>query len=430
MNLILNPLKSPFTKVTLMNIFLVLSLSSEVRSQTVGGRDYSDRSDVDNTFDMAGEDIFGQRFPAEHFTMKDEVTGTEIIALTTSRHNSSKIYQTHPQWTPDGKYIIFRSNRASDGRGGHAYAVSMEDYEIVQVTTGEGGSNLHLGWKTNVAYYFNQNKLIELNLGALLADSENNEVKDPEDYEQVIATLPEGIRATGGFGLDAGEERGFFAARLEEDLSGIYSIDFISGEITKLKEVPFRANHLQANPWVSGEIMYCWETGGDAPQRMWFLTIDEAGNVENRPLYEETPEEWVTHELFIDPDHILFNVMGHLDRLREKPTGIFLLNIRNHEVTKYPNLGEGGYWHADGTSDLKWAVGDTFNGKLYRLNLEDENDVELLTTGHRPNSKGPFTSEAHSHHSISPDGKWVLFNSSMLINSDIMLVPLHTAENN
>lgn len=171
--------------------------------------------------------------------------------------------------------------------------------------------------------------------------------------------------------------------------------------------------------------MYCWETGGDAPQRIWLLSIDDDGNVVNRPAYEEQPDEWVTHEVFMGPDHILFTVMGHLDRLRETTnSGIYSMNIRTGEATLHGQLDGGGYWHAQGTEDLKWAVGDTFDGKLYRLNLEDPEDSVLLTTGHRPNSLGPFTQEAHSHHSISPDGRWVLFNSSMLTGSDLMMVPL------
>lgn len=404
-----------------MSSLLVLLLMSVSYSQTVAGIDYSDRADVDNTFDMAGEDIFGQRFPSEHLILTDEVTGVEITALTTSRHSNSKIYQTHPQWTADGGYIVFRSDRT--GRG-LAYAISMEDYEIVQVTTGDDGNNLHLGWEKNVAYHFRDGQLIELDLGSLLEDSEQGTVGEPSGYEQVIASLPGDLRPSGGVGLDANEERLFFAARLGKNLSAIYSIDFKSGELTKLVEVPFRANHLQANPWVSGEIMYCWETGGDAPQRIWYLTVDDDGNVENRPLYKEEPDEWVTHEVFLGPDHVLFNVMGHLERLQKNPAGVFSLNIRTNEVKRHGQTDGGGYWHSAGTKDLKWAVADTFDGSLYRLNLENR-DAALLTSGHRPNSKGPFTREAHSHHSISPDGKWVLFNSSMLTESDIMLVPLH-----
>lgn len=429
MDLTHKPLRLSFEKIWLIVLvsgFLVLVLFSITYSQIVEGKDYSDRTNVDNTFDMAGEDVFGHRFASEHLTLTDEVTGIKMIALTTSRHNSSKFYQTHPQWTPNGEYIVFRSSRAD----GQAYAISMGNYEIVQVTTGDWGSNLHLGWQKNVAYFFRDEELMELDLEQLLGDSENGMVRqEPTAYTEVIATLPEGVRESGGVGLDANEERIFFASRLKEGLSAIYSIDLRSGELTKLKEIPFWVNHLQANPWVSGEIMYCWETGGDAPQRMWHLSVNENGEVNNRPLYEEKGDEWVTHELFIGPDHIMFNVMGHLDRLDANPTGVFTMNIRSGKVERHGQTEAGGYWHSDGTEDLKWGVADTFDGSLYRLNIET-GERKLLTTGHRPRSKGPFTREAHSHHSISPDGKWVLFNSSMLTDSDIMMVRLHPEEDN
>jgi oligogalacturonide lyase len=405
----------------LLIFWMALTAASTLKAQVVAGTDYSDRADVDNTFDMAGQDVFGQRFASEYLTIKDEVTGVDIIALTTSRHNNSKIYQTHPQWTPDGEYIVFRSSRAD----GQYYAVSMEKYEIVQITTGGKNSSLHLGWEDNKAYQFRENKLIALDLGRLLDDSENDAVNpDPSHYETELAILPTGIRESGGVGLDTNEDRIFFASRLEDDLSAIYSINFETGETTKHLEVPFRANHLQANPYVSGEIMYCWETGGDAPQRIWYLSVDENGEVTNRPIYKEKPDEWVTHEVFAGPDHIIFNVMAHIDRLRKNPTGVFTLNIRTTEVERFKQAEDGGYWHSDATKDLKWGAADKFDGSLYRLNLET-GERTLLTTGHRPNSKGPFTNEAHSHHSISPDGKWLLFNSSMLTESDIMMVPLH-----
>jgi len=400
-----------------------------VLAQEVGGIDYSDRENPADTFDMTNDDVFGKRFASEYLTLVDDVTGAEIIALTTSRHQNSKVYQTHPQWTPDGRYIIFGSSRGEndEGRRGFSYAISMENHEIVQVTTGDWGNILHLGWKQNLAWFFEDGELKELDLGRLLSDSEKGPVGEPSSYLRSIATLPEGLRPTGGVGLDANEQRLFFAGRLSDDKSGIYGIDFATGVTTQLVEVPFRANHLQANPYVSGEIMYCWETGGDAPQRMWYLTVQPDGSVENRPVYVEKPTEWVTHEVFVGPDHIMFNVMAHLDRLRENPTGIFTLNLRTGEHTNHGQIGKGGYWHCDGTRDLKWAVGDSFDGDLYRLNLTT-GESTLLTTGHRPDSEGPFTREAHSHHNISPDGKWVLLNSSMLTESDIMLVRLHPDE--
>ncbi len=69
----------------------------------------------------------------------------------------------------------------------------------------------------------------------------------------------------------------------------------ISEKVKKELEVPFRIGHLQSNPYVSGEVMYCWETGGDSLQRMWYMTVNEDGTVKNQPLYNETDYGWVTH---------------------------------------------------------------------------------------------------------------------------------------
>ncbi|SDJ90516.1 oligogalacturonide lyase [Catalinimonas alkaloidigena] len=412
-------------------------LSFPVAAQVVEGVDYSDRAGVDNTFDMAGTDIFGQRFPSESLTIADPVTGVKITALTTSRHSSSKIYQDHPNWTANGRHIVFSSNR-NTAAGGNVtfardrdqprhvrqfYAISMDDHEIVQVTTGNTGYLL-LGHKKNVAFHLRDHQVVELNLDRLLADSKKRQVKAPAQYERVVASLPDSLDP-GGMCLDITDKRIFFSTRAGDDRSAIYSVDFDHNRTEKLVEVPFRTGHFQANPYVSGEMMYCWETGGDAPQRTWVLTVDKNGKVTNRPAYKEKANEWVTHEVFAGPDHILFNVMGHLDRLRKNPTGVMLTNIRTGETKRLGQAEElGGYWHAAGTKDLKWGVADTFNGNIYRLNLET-GDATLLTTGHRPGTQSPFSSQAHAHQSISPDGKWVLFNSSMLTDSDIMMVPLH-----
>ena len=412
-------------------------ITSAVNAQLINDVDYSDRKNVDKTFDMDGTDIFGQRFPSESLIITDPVTGVQITALTTSRHNNSKIYQDHPNWTADGKYIVFSSNRntavggnvtfasktAPAVRNRQYYAVSMTNHEIVQVTTGTGVRDLLLGHKKNVAFRFRDNNIIEFNIGALLADSEQGKPKDSASYEKIIASIPAELKP-GGMCLDYNDSRIFFSTRAGENSSAIYSVNLATSKTAKLTEVPFRTGHFQANPFVCGEIMYCWETGGDSPQRMWILSVDKHGKAINRPVYNEKVDEWVTHEVFAGPDQILFNVMGHIDRLRKNPTGIMSLNIRTGKSKLLGQAKElGGYWHAFGTPDLKWAVADTFNGNIYRINTAT-GKTKLLTTGHRPNTQSPFSSQAHAYQSISPDGKWILFNSSLLMESDIMMVPL------
>jgi hypothetical protein len=52
-----------------------------------------------------------QKFPSEKMTYKDAVTGYEITMLTTLTAKDNKIYQTHPNWSADGRNIVFMSDR-------------------------------------------------------------------------------------------------------------------------------------------------------------------------------------------------------------------------------------------------------------------------------------------------------------------------------
>jgi oligogalacturonide lyase len=392
--------------------------------------------------DAMASDV-GKRFPSEMRTLVDANTGVTITALTTGTFNDAKFYQTHPQWSADGKYVIFRSNRGA-GRGG-AFAVSETTGEIIQLT--ESGSVASVARKSNKLYFFRggmgtPSQLYELNLDALFADSQAGKMKDPASYERLIGGLPPDLRDSGGFTLDADEKVGYMgvgkaqpgggrggpppapgqprpprpAQPPQPAWGGIRQIDLQTGKVTQVIDVPFQMGHIQANPYVPGEIMYCHETGGDAPQRMWITRSDGSGN---RPLYKETPDEWVTHEAWVDKDHVYFVVMAHELRLRTHPTGLFSINIRTDEVRVLgqvdvkgtvkgrDGLVDGqGFWHCNGSPDGKWAVGDTFAGNVYLIYVPT-GEITLLTAGHKD-------APDHPHPSFSPDSKKIEIESGML----------------
>ena len=83
--------------------------------------------------------------------------------------------------------------------------------------------------------------------------------------------------------------------------------------------VPFQIGHIQTNPWVPGEIVFCWETGGKSPQRTWTVMSDGTGL---RPLYPETEYEWVTHEAVTAKDEVAIAIMGHRKIPGTNNTGI------------------------------------------------------------------------------------------------------------
>src|ERR1039457_3020117 len=75
----------------------------------------------------------GRTWPSEKKIVPDPLTGLPLIFLTSTDggYSQSKIYQTHRQWTSDGKWLIFRGVRET---GPQAMAVNEETGQIVQVT--------------------------------------------------------------------------------------------------------------------------------------------------------------------------------------------------------------------------------------------------------------------------------------------------------
>src|ERR1700722_12272710 len=106
------------------------------------------------TASSAASDV-GKRFPSEKKSYVDKVTGLPITVLTSGTCNDIRIYQTHPQWTADGQYIVFRTaDRSSDGNA-QAFAVNEASGEIVQLTDSPGLNfrSLTLSLKANKLFY-------------------------------------------------------------------------------------------------------------------------------------------------------------------------------------------------------------------------------------------------------------------------------------
>ena len=404
----------------------------------------------------------GKRYPSEKHAMTDRVTGAVITVLTSSAYNDAKPYQTHETWTSDGNWIVFRSNR--NGNNTQLFVVNELTGDIIQLTDDPAvnAGSVNLSRKEMKMFFirggvYRQNnkerqsprQVVELNTGQLIDDSMAGKVQKPEAYERVVVELPQDTEGS-GLALDAdesclywgvslsrpdpapqdrkqtdvrsqvdsrntslSESREAARARFEaagRGHSGIRSIDIRTGRITRVIDVDLRMGHLQANPWVPGEIIYCHETTGDAVQRIWAVKADGS---DHRPVYAETPDEWVTHETVAGPDELLFNIMGHLPYLREKPTGIAVVNLRTKQMKLLGQVEEdmgngqlGGFWHCNGSPDRKWVTGDTFKGSVYVINRET-GERRLLTTGHRMRPD-------HTHPIFSPDSKRVLIQSGML----------------
>lgn len=430
----------------------------------------------------------GTRFPSERKEVKDPVTGAELIFLTSNPEGDSKIYPTHPQWTSDGQWLVFRSNRVR----GEAMAVHEKTGDLVQVTEGGYTGMLNIAQRSMKLYFMrhadqssgqgqdgNSNRslqLIETDLAKLFADSKEGNMKPATAYERICGTTPVEMGAEGDMALDAGEEWVYFRVGREEAArhlppdvevesnfgprnmgagpGGIARMNIKTGELKHVVSVPFQVGHIQSNTWNPGEIVFSWETGGKSPQRTWTVMADGSGL---RPLYPEAEYEWVTHEAVISKDEVAMAIMGHRDvdiqdepavqattsqevrnpenpgqesdwgpsGTREKPTGLAIVNLRTRKMIIAGQTHSGsGLWHVHGSPDGRWAVGDDFSRSLY---LIDRNNREMimLTTGHKQ------TAADHPHPTFNPDGTKIQIQSAMLSEDgrsmNICLVPVPKA---
>jgi len=412
----------------------------------------------------------GRRFPSEKKIVKDPVTGTTLTFLTSAPTGDSKIYQTHNQWTADGQWVIFRSNRVR----GEAMAVNEKSGEIVQVTEGGYTGMLNVARKSMKLYFLRfppgsrpapvppspqaearSMQVVEVDLGKLFADSAAGTLKGADAYQRVCGTTPPELGAGGDMALDGDEDTVYFRVVREEAArhlapntkieknfgprnmgagpAGIAAMNIHTGAIKHVVSVPFQIGHIQANPWVPGEIVFCWETGGKSPQRTWTVLADGNGL---RPLYPESEYEWVTHEAIFSKDEVAIAIMGHRkipgsavvvaagtavgganpgqepewgpSGTREKPTGLGIVNLRTREMVIVGQTASGsGLWHVNGSADGRWAVGDDFSRSIYLIDRHTR-EMIMLSTGHKP------TAADHPHPTFSPDGTRIEIESAML----------------
>ncbi len=415
-------------------------------------------------FILASSSVFaqiGRRFPSEKKIVKDPVTGVELIFLTSKPEGDSKFYPTHPQWSADGEWILFKSNRVKN----EVLAVNEETGDIVQVTEGGFSGTVDIAQKSMKIYFMRKGKekemkVIELDLAKVLEDSKANNMKPANAYERLCGTTPSEIKAGGDMALDADEQTVYFTigkkeaakhldpiVKIEENFGprnmgagpgGIASMDIKTGAVKHVVSVPFQVGHIQSNTWNPGEIVFCWETGGKSPQRTWTVMSDGSGL---RPLYPEADYEWVTHEAVISKDEVAMAIMGHrkIDianeapvevaadfkgirnpvnpgqesnwgpcGTREKPTGLAIVNLRTKEMTIAGQTPSGsGLWHVHGSADGRWATGDDFSRSLYLIDRHTR-EMIMLTTGHKE------TAQDHIHPTFNRAGTKIGIQSAML----------------
>jgi oligogalacturonide lyase len=331
----------------------------------------------------------------------DNMTGARVINLTPDDAHDDVFYQTHPMWTPGMEHFLFISDR--DGEGARPYILEMKTGKTVPVAPDQA-MGLHALAPEGDRFFFMMDRVL---------NSLDPRGAFGERETQTHAALPEAALAPAG-GMSAGPESAFIfiGVTLGEEQWGIAAWEAAPDTWRIVAKTDFKVGHLQANPDDPNLLLFCHETGGDAPQRIWLLDV-AAGT--HAPFSKETYEEWVTHECWWGSDRVIFTIWPYDDERKQQAHGVLWADIetqQRHLLAQYPA------WHTQGSPDRKWVLGDDFERNLW---LIDTHSLErrLLTQGHRSGELA-----THPHASFTPDSKGIVFNSSKNGQQDIFLVLL------
>jgi len=209
--------------------------------------------------------------------------------------------------------------------------------------------------------------------------------------------------------------------------SGLRRMNLTTGEVTLICNVGFQIGHVQSNPWTPNQVVFCWETGGKAPQRTWFVHGDGTGL---RPLFPEADFDWITHEAFIGPNEVAIAILGHrsiasatpdsdwgVAGTKQHPTGVGIVNITTREmeiVGQVPDNSPGrSDWHVAGSSDGRWAACDDF---AYEVWVFDRHNAERTLLA------GPQKTGAdHIHPTFNGDNTKIEIESALISKDNVSL---------
>jgi oligogalacturonide lyase len=325
---------------------------------------------------------------------RDERTGVKVQNLTSGLKRAVTFYHTHPMWTQEMELLVFNAQQS----GSHAdprlvpHALHLKAGHVRTILDREVAASV-LDAATGRLYYVDDNAVCAISVGLAFRRMAAS---------RKVAALPANVKGIeGGLSLDSKKDFLYLGALLEEGAKwGILALNIASGQWKTVAELDFRIGHIQANPSIARIIMFCHETGRDAPQRMWLISANGVGP---RPFYKETYDEWVTHEIWWGGVRAAFTIWPYDDEHKKRPHGVLSADVATGRPVVHSQFPA---WHTCGSPDGKWLVADDFERNIWLIRADD-GQRRLLTQGHL--DKGHDT---HPHPSFTPDNKAVVFNSS------------------
>ena len=346
----------------------------------------------------------------------DPVTGARIRILSPPDTTADVIYQTHPMWIRGTDYLVFTMHK--DGIT-LPYARQMASGILRPIDDNSVGPFV-LHTPKHDLYFVRDRAIHRQNVLAAF--------QRPARAIFVAALPPYVDEISGGMSFDAGQKVLYTGFRYtDEERWGVAALDLRTNLWGVITPFAHKIGHLQAHPAIPNVLLFCHETGGDAPQRMWRYIV---GDTEPLPFYKEWYEEWTTHEVWwanSNPapspkgipewslNRVLFTIWPY-DEEREK--GIYGIVSVDGEGQDFRVHSRYKAWHTHGSPNGEYILGDDHDRNLWLIRAAT-GERRLLTQGHR---RPGF--DTHPHASFTPDSRAIVFNTSAPAREAIAVVEI------
>jgi oligogalacturonide lyase len=369
----------------------------------------------------------------------DPLTGRQVRQLTDSQAEDYHLYFYNPSITPDGKHLIFFSERTGLS---NLFRLDLHSGEIVQLTDarpvraeywpftkavhGVGSCLPAIGNHGGEVFYFEGTDLFAVEIESLKrrylmslpSDRRPSMLQANASGDTLVfATWDEALFMECSQRAYVGEhfpDERFF----QETTSTIMRVDARTG---RAKEVlcreQFWINHVHVNPQNRDLILFCHEYS-ELPDRMWLLNV---ATRQCEPIPGQDEDEWYQHEFWSgDGERVCF----HGGLTGDNTTGFcgWCSYDGTDYYKSYHSTSGRAYAHYNLHPDGQTMVtdGEARPGCISKVYLRDECQEFEILCRHDSYTFGD-DQRCHPHPSFTPDGRQVIFTSNRTGSSNIYL---------
>jgi oligogalacturonide lyase len=381
----------------------------------------------------------GRMYAPEWRDYRDPLTGRRVRQLTDSSSEDYHLYFYNPSITPDGKYLIFISERTGLS---NLFRLDLKSGQIVQLTDtrpvraeywpftepiqGVGACLPAVSNRGQEVFYFEGNDLFAVEIESLkqrqllslTSDRRSSMLQTNASGETLVfATWDESMFMERSQRAYAGEkfpDEQFF----QETTSTIVRVEAATGNAEEVfcKE-KFWINHVHVNPYNSDLILFCHEYSA-LSDRMWLLNV---ANGQYQPIPVQGTDEWYQHEFWShDGQRICFHGGSAQDATQgfcgwcdlDGDSYIKAYHYTSGRAYAHYNL------HPDGQTMV--TDGEARPGCISKVHLRDGAQVFEILCRHDSYTFGD-DQRCHPHPSFTPDGQQVIFTSNRTGSSNIYI---------